>query len=235
MLLQRLVAMHPERDSDGPAHYRDRPMRWQLALRRDGTPASGALTDLADPTDSTRRFGTSFPVPYTTRTSGVAACLGADDIQYVLGWCDPDSKPNRVAACHTAFIDLVQAWAKHAPEDPAATALVTFYDADHAAGLTRPEEWTSKQSVLITIDGVPVTQSPSLERFWAAEVERRKAGGGPGNGARRAVAWSAALGTRCCWTRCPSSCRAGWCRWRPRTSRWSRPTSASTPTTSATA
>jgi CRISPR-associated protein Csd1 len=108
MLLQRLVAMHPESDSDGPAHYRDRPMRWQLALRRDGTPASGSLTDLADPDDSTRRLGTRFLVPYTTRTSGVAACLGADDIQYVLGWCDTDSKPNRVAACHTAFVDLVQ-------------------------------------------------------------------------------------------------------------------------------
>ena len=184
MLLQRLVAMHPEGDSDGPAHYRDRPMRWQLALRRDGSPASGSLTDLADPDDRTRRFGTSFPVPYTTRTSGVAACLGADDIQYVLGWSDPHSKPNRVAACHTAFVDLVRAWAQHAPEDPGAQALLAFYDSDHAAELTRPREWTSKQSVLITIDGIPVTQSPSLQGFWVGEVERRKARG-TGNGVRR--------------------------------------------------
>jgi CRISPR-associated protein Csd1 len=79
----------------------------------------------------------------------------------------------------------VRAWAEHAPEDPAAKALVAFYAAGHAAGLTRPEGWTSKQSVLITIDGIPVAQSPSLQRFWAGEVERRKAGGGSGNGARR--------------------------------------------------
>src|SRR5215207_1651751 len=184
MLLQRLVAMHPEDDTNKPVHYRDRPIRWQLALRHDGTPASGSLTDLADPTDPTRRLGTSFPVPYTTRTSGVAACLGADDLQYVLGWGAPESKPNRVAACHTAFIQLVRAWAEHAPEDPAAQALVAFYHAGQPARITQPEGWASKQSVLISIDGIPVTQSPSLQRFWAGEVERRKAGG-TGNGARR--------------------------------------------------
>jgi CRISPR-associated protein Csd1 len=185
MLLQRLVAMRPEGDADGPAHYRDRPMRWQLALHRDGTPASGALTDLADPNDRTRKFGTSFPVPYATRTSGVAACPGADDIQYVLGWCDNDSKPDRVAACHTAFVQLVRAWAKQAPADSAAKALVAFYDTGHALSVTRPETWTSKQGVLVVIDGIPVTQSPSLQRFWAGEVQRRKAGGGTVQGARR--------------------------------------------------
>jgi CRISPR-associated protein Csd1 len=185
MLLQRLVAMHREGDDDGPAHYRDRPMRWQLALRRDGTPASGLLTDLADPNEPTRKFGTSFPVPYTTRTSGVAACLGADDLQYVLGWCDQDSKPDRVAACHSAFVALVRAWAEQAPEDPAANALVAFYDNGQVASVTRPQAWTSKQGVLVVIDGVPVTQSASLQRFWAGEVERRKAGGGTVGGVRR--------------------------------------------------
>jgi CRISPR-associated protein Csd1 len=184
MLLQRLVEMHRDEDDDGPAHYRDRPMRWRLALRRDGVPASGALTDLANPDDPQQRFGRSFLVPYTTRTSGVAACLGADDIQYVLGWCDDDSKPGRVAACHAAFVELVRAWAEQAPEDPAAQALLHFYDAGQAALLDRPEAWTSKQGVIAFVDGVPVTESVSLQRFWKGEVERRKAGG-TREGARR--------------------------------------------------
>jgi CRISPR-associated protein Csd1 len=185
MLLQRLVEMHPDEDHDGPAHYRDRPMRWRLALRRDGTPARGALTDLANPDDPPRRFGRSFTVPHATRTSGVAACLGADDVQYILGWCDDDSKPGRVAACHAAFVALVRAWADQAPEDPAAQALRRFYDTGHAASLERPQAWTSKQGVIVFVDGVPVTESASLQRLWKSEVERRKAGGSMGEGARR--------------------------------------------------
>jgi CRISPR-associated protein Csd1 len=39
--------------------------------------------------------------------------------------------------------------------------------------------------VLVTVEGVPITQSPSLQRFWAGEVERRKTGGGTVGGGRR--------------------------------------------------
>ena len=39
----------------------------------------------------------------------------------------------------------------------------------------------SKQVVLISVDGQPVTELLSLRRFWAAEVERRKAGGPDGS------------------------------------------------------
>jgi CRISPR-associated protein Csd1 len=62
---------------------------------------------------------------------------------------------------------------------------VGFYDAGLSASVIRPEAWTAKQGVLVVIDGIPVTQSPSLQRFWAGEVERRKAGGGTVQGARR--------------------------------------------------
>jgi CRISPR-associated protein Csd1 len=184
MLLQRLVGMPRDEGDAGPAFYRNRPMRWGLALRRDGKPARRSLRDQSDSTDPTRKAGTSFSVPYTTRTSGVAACLGADDIQYVLGWCDDKSKPSRVAACHAAFIDIVMAWAKDSPDDDAAQALSAFYDTGQAAKIEKPTGWSSKHSVLILVDDVPVTQSLSLQRFWAGEVKRRKAGGGGGDSRR---------------------------------------------------
>jgi CRISPR-associated protein Csd1 len=184
MLLQRLVDRTHGGAAGEPRFFRDRPVRWQLALTSDGDLASPELTDLADPSDKARRNGTVHPVPHTTRTMGVAACIGADDIQYVLGWCDKQSKPDRVEQCHASFAKLVAAWAVACPDDPAAAAVARFYTNGHDTGVARPEKWASKQLVLISVDGQPVTELPSLRWFWAAEVERRKASrpGGPRHG-----------------------------------------------------
>jgi len=115
MLLQRLVDRTHGGPAGQPEFFRDRPIRWQLALTADGDLASMHLTDLADPSDKARRNGTVHPVPHTTRTVGVAPCIGADDIQYVLGWCDDRSKPARVERCHASFANLVAAWAAACP------------------------------------------------------------------------------------------------------------------------
>src|SRR6185437_8294921 len=173
MLLQRLVDRTQYGETAEPEFFRDRPVRWQLALTASGDLASAELTDLADPSDKTRNNGTVHPVPHATRTVGVAPCIGADDIQYVLGWCDGKSKPARVEKCHAAFINLTKAWADAYPDDTAARAIARFYASGQAADITQPDTWTSKQVVLISVDGQPVTELPSLRRFWAAEVERR--------------------------------------------------------------
>ena len=185
MLLQRLVDRNGAGAAAEPEFFRDRAIRWQLALTADGDLASTELTDLADPSDKARQYGTLHPVPHTTRTVGVAPCIGADDIQYVLGWCDDKSKPGRVRQCHTSFIDIINAWAEADPADVAAATIVRFYASGQAGKIVRPEKWTSKQLVLISVDGQPVTELASLHRFWAAEVERRKASG-PG-GVRRGL------------------------------------------------
>ena len=186
MLLQRLIDRTQHDEAAEPEFFRDRPVRWQLALTASGDLASAELTDLADPSDKTRKNGTVHPVPHTTRTVGVAPCIGADDIQYVLGWCDENSKPARVEKCHAAFINLTKAWADAYPDDTAARAIARFYASGQAANIIQPDTWTSKQVVLISVDGQPVTELPSLRRFWAAEVERRKAGG-PGGSTRRGL------------------------------------------------
>jgi CRISPR-associated protein Csd1 len=186
MLLQRLIdRTQPGRAAD-PEFFRDRPVRWQLALTGGGDLASEQLTDLADPSDKTRKNGTVHPVPHTTRTVAVAPCIGADDIQYVLGWCDDNSKPARVGQCHASFVAIIKAWADDHPDEAAARAIARFYASGQAADITRPDKWTSKQLVLISVDGQPVTELPSLRQFWAAEVQRRKTGG-PGGTARRGL------------------------------------------------
>lgn len=86
---------------------------------------------------------------------------------------------------NSSFASLVHAWAAGCPSDPSAAAVARFYAAGKAAAVVRPEKWASKQLVLLTVDGQPVTEFPSLRRFWAAEVERRKASGS--SGARRGI------------------------------------------------
>jgi CRISPR-associated protein Csd1 len=186
MLLQRLIERANSKQDDTPAFFRNRPVRWLLALTANGDVASPQLADLADPTDKARKNGTVHPVPHTTRTVGVAPCIGADDIQYVLGWCDAASKSARVQRCQDSFISITKAWAEANPGETAANAIARFYASGRATTIVRPEKWTSKQLVLITVNGQPVTELPSLRQFWAAEVERRKASG-PGGGARQGL------------------------------------------------
>ncbi len=185
MLLQRLVAYEPPsipgfEDAALPPFFRERPMRWGLRITADGHLGSPDLIDLADPTDRQAKFGRLGPVPYVTRSSGYSPFLGADDIQYVLGWADEKSDPERVADCHAASIALVATWAASAPEDPVAQACTRFFTEGHHHAVLRSARWASKQQGVILLVGPHghwVTEEPSLRAFWAQEVQRRKAGG----------------------------------------------------------
>ena len=181
MLLQRLVAFDGAEESDGPRFFRRRAVRWRLSLGSDGvvdTPDKG-LMDLSDPSEKATRNGTEYAVPHLARSSGIAPCLGADDIQYVLGWADDSVRPERVALAHSAFVALVDQWAAVADE-PAARAFARFYASGAVSSVRKPADWAPKQLVIVTVGGRRVTELPSLQRFWATAVERRKTGGDAG-------------------------------------------------------
>lgn len=178
MLLQRLVK-YAEEHSEATPFHRERLFSWQLDVTSDGTLSPGGLQPLM----VVDAKGKARPVPHTTpsavRTVGVAANLAADDVQYVLGWSDPDSKPARVAQCHAAFVELTLRWADSAEgqNDPIAQAVAACYRSGVLHQL-RPEdyEYTAKQGVLISVDGVPAYRASSVVPFWTAEVARRKGG-----------------------------------------------------------
>ncbi|MCX2949001.1 type I-C CRISPR-associated protein Cas8c/Csd1 [Lentzea sp. NEAU-D7] len=178
MLLHRLVKQAEQDPSAKPFH---RPLRfdWELRLNPDGTLSGDRLESLVAPDAAGKPRGAEHAVPAVTRTVGVAPNLAADDVQYVLGWDDADSKPARVAQCHAAFIELTQRWADSAEgqEDPVAQALARFYRSGEVARLLREPDATSKQRVLITVGATPAYRSSSVSAFWAAEVTRRKGGG----------------------------------------------------------
>jgi len=175
MLLQRLVEYAGHDGSAVPFH-RERLFDWLLSLDAEGRPETPTLQSLVEPDAGGHPRGRSHPVPATVRTMGVAANLAADDAQYVLGWADAQSSPERVARCHAAFVELTRRWVESdaGRADPIASAVRAFYDSDAPARIVRPEGCTAKAGVLIAVNGTPAYRSPSVPSFWAAEVARRK-------------------------------------------------------------
>jgi len=180
MLLRQLTAYKPiDDESAGSRPYsRIRNVMWELALNADGTPR-GDLVPLADPSDPITRWGLKILVPNTSRTSGIAPNLGADDILYVLGWLDEKSEPDWVAERHEAFAEQSRRWARERPDDPAAAAVARFYERDLIAQVAKPTDhkWSSKDLVIINVSGVPATDSDSMWQLWKTIVEERKSGG----------------------------------------------------------
>ncbi|WP_112276821.1 type I-C CRISPR-associated protein Cas8c/Csd1 [Lentzea terrae] len=178
MLLHHLVKQ-AEQDPAAKPFHRSLRFDWELRLNSDGTLANNGLESLLVPDAAGKLRGAEHLVPAVTRTVGVAPNLAADDVQYVLGWDDPDSKPARVAQCHAAFAELTQRWAD-SPEgqhDPIAQALARFYRSGEVTRLRRDPDATAKQRVLITVGTTPAYRAASVTEFWAAEVTRRKGGG----------------------------------------------------------
>ncbi|GAA2817236.1 type I-C CRISPR-associated protein Cas8c/Csd1 [Saccharopolyspora taberi] len=175
MLLQRLVR-YAEENVTTPPFHREREFLWRLDLFTDGR--APELTSLRE--QDGKRRGQRHVSPAVTRTVGVAPQLGADDLQYVFGWGDDTTKPQRVAECHEQFVALLQEWADSAPDDVAAQQVLRFYRDENFPA--RREEAGAKEGVLIAVDGELLIKRPSLVRFWTTEVSRRKGGKSPRTG-----------------------------------------------------
>lgn len=175
MLLQRLRDYAGE-NLDSPPFHRERGFSWRLDLDRDGRLRSPQLAPLLQDNGKGKPVPVRHTVPNAVRTVGVAANLAADDVQYVLGWTDPTSKPDRVADCHAAFVDLTHRWATSTPGrcDPVAQAVAAFYAHDGPRQVTCEVPFTAKDGVLIVVEGQPAYQADSVVPFWSDEVARRK-------------------------------------------------------------
>jgi CRISPR-associated protein Csd1 len=182
MLLKRLVE-YAARDGSIPSFHRERAFDWQLNLALDGKPESVSLQSLRQPDPKGKLRGTTHVVPATVRTMGIAPNLAADDAQYVLGWADDDTIPDRVRKCHLAFVDLTRRWAESdaGRADPVAQAVWAFYRDDHARMIRRDPECTAKSGVLIAVGGISAYKAQSIAAVWTEEVTQRKGSvGAPG-------------------------------------------------------
>ncbi|WP_446225073.1 type I-C CRISPR-associated protein Cas8c/Csd1 [Nocardia sp. IBHARD005] len=181
MLLERLTAYARENSEVIPAFHREREFRWKLDIRtRSNSEVRVRLIATPDPERPKR--GMAHLVPASTRTVGVSAHLGADDVQYVLGWADEDANPVRVGQCHAAFVALIDRWAAEVPVETDAVPhrLAAVLRSGALATVERPEEVRAKDGVVIALDGRYVHESSSAAKFWGECVGEAKGSGRTG-------------------------------------------------------
>lgn len=180
MLLKRLVDYATEQCAGEPAFHRRREFVWQLEIQTDGI--GPRLRSLQSPNERGKRVGTQLMVPAVTRTRGAAANLAADDVQYVLGWGDATTKPERVADCHEAFVGLLQRWADYVDDENSDVAVAAeFFTRGGVSQLEPPEETIgAKDGVVVSVDGRRLIEHGTVVPFWSEQVASRKKLGASG-------------------------------------------------------
>ncbi|WP_066361054.1 type I-C CRISPR-associated protein Cas8c/Csd1 [Herbidospora mongoliensis] len=178
MLIQRL-AEHAERPAGDttPRYYRNRTVQWAIMLN------PGGKLSLINRADATNKAGSSLATPYVTRTSGVAAMLLVDTLEYVFAVAKDDTDKAQTGADrrNDAYLDLLKAW-KDASNDPVADLVWQTFAQERHLGLLSdlPEEAKSSDIVAILVDGEWAHLRPSAISFWAQVARQRKSSGDDG-------------------------------------------------------
>lgn len=162
MLLQRL-AEYAQCIPSTPTLYVRTPVRYIIELKEDGTPSSPVPTDTASQEE---KRGTPRLVPAITRSVGVKPLLLADSSEYTLNLVRENSKPERAAECHKAYLELVgRCWRE--TEEPAVKAVLDFLQNDPASKLSVPEDYDRAALVTFRVGSTLVVELPSVQAFWA--------------------------------------------------------------------
>ncbi|MFB7716232.1 type I-C CRISPR-associated protein Cas8c/Csd1 [Nocardia sp. NPDC056100] len=176
MLIRQLAARHS--DTETPRYYRTRTVRWAIHLDGDGKP------QLIDRADADHKAGSSMATPYVGRTSGVAAMLLVDSMEYVLGISKSDTPKAQDDAGkrRDAFRELLIAW-REATEDPIATVIAEFASAPASLELVEEAKVRgaiASELVCFVVGGEPVHMRPSAVDYWAQVARARKSSGTEG-------------------------------------------------------
>lgn len=167
MLLQRLREYSDRLDLP-PTLYNEAPVRYVVELDTDGWLLNRQPTDTADPSSPRTKRGQRRLVPQVQRASGIKSLLLADKADYALGYAGEDGKPERVAACHAAFLDLLGRCASQSGE-PSVAAVQRFLNNEPLGQLDLGDAFDPGATVTFRVDGVFPIDLPSVQTFWAAE------------------------------------------------------------------
>ena len=166
MLLQRLVEYSARLDLP-PALYSETPVRYVIELGADGRLLSPEPVDTADPASPRTKRGFRRPMPQVQRSSGIKPLLLANNAEYTLGLARDPSKAKRVAACHRAYLELLERCTANTDE-PAVQAVLTFLSGDPLSHLRLPEGFDRNATITFRVDGVFPVDLPGVQSFWAA-------------------------------------------------------------------
>ena len=165
MLLRRLTE-YADRLPQTPTLYREAPVRYLIDLDAAGRCLSATLTDTADPAGKATKRGQPHLVPSVQRSSAIKPLLLADKADYTLGLVAEGDKPERVAACHQSYRELVERCLA-ATNEPAVAAVSSFLAAGPLGQLSLPSDFKPGELITFCVDGQFVVDLPSVRRFWA--------------------------------------------------------------------
>lgn len=179
-LYQSLVAFAQHSDTSKPYHSRVK-LLWQLDICADGIETSPMLTplthELTVSEKTTTESGAFFELPRITRSSAPSPMLASDDVAYLLGWSDDGVSEPKAAVRHKLFVDLTRAWADSAAGDPVPRALLAFLTCGGPQRVVKPQSWTAKDGVLVTVEGRPAHLADSVAAFWTGYAATTKGSG----------------------------------------------------------
>jgi len=168
MLLQRLVEYADRQLKLPPTLYAEAPVRYIVELDRDGRLLNPRPIDTSDPASPRTRRGERRWAPQIGRTVAVQPLLLCDNAEYTFGLARDASKPERVAACHAAYLDLLARCAE-ATCEPAVLAVQRFLRADPVRQLDLDPAFDRGATVTFRVEGSFPIDLPAVQTFWASE------------------------------------------------------------------
>jgi CRISPR-associated protein Csd1 len=168
MLLQRLTEYAARLDSPPPPLYVEMPVRYIISLDHSGTPVTGELIDTAAGGTGRDRRGKRRQVPQVRRSYAIKPLLLADKADYTLGHLSEGAKPERAAACHRAYVDIVERCADQTGA-PEVVAVARFLHSEPLRQLRLPDDFDPGSLITFEVDGVSPVDLKPVQQFWAAE------------------------------------------------------------------
>ena len=166
MLLQRL-SEYADRIGLPPTLYNETPIAAIIAL--DAASGAATLIRTVNPADRREKRGIRRLAPQVARAVGIKPLLLADNAEYTLGLARESSKPERVAACHTAYMDILSRCAQ-ATREPAVEAVRNFLASpDAVEKLNLPDDFDRGGLITFQVDGTFPIDLRTVQDFWAAE------------------------------------------------------------------
>jgi len=156
-----------------PDGYREKPVRYIIELRSDGSLANPVPTDTADSSSRKTRRGVARMVPEIRRAGSVLRpSLLADSTAYTLGIpkSEKEKDVKRAAKCQKAFVDLVRECAQET-EDQAVWAVLRFVEDDPLQKLQIGEDFDATSTITFRVDGAFPVDRPAVRSFWAHKQE----------------------------------------------------------------
>ena len=164
MLLQKLIDYSNRIKNMAPLGYARKPVRYLIELDGSGQLRNPHPIDLSS---QENKRGKIHIVPDAVRSSGIAPLLLTGNGEYTLGIARENSKLERIAQCHVAYIQLLRECIDQTGSQ-SISAVINFLSRDPIGELVLPEDFDANENIIFRVDSVLPTDHSDIQAFWAA-------------------------------------------------------------------